>query len=233
MKRFYKAVDIAAEAGGFAVQLDGRAMRTPGKELLCLPTKALAEVVAQEWANAGEVIIPDHMVFTRLSNTAIDRGGPLQGAIAAELTGFADTDLICYRASHPERLAVMQAKHWDPLLAWMKSDYAITLTATTGLIGHNQPPGALKAIGQKLAELTAFEITAMHGLTTTTGSVSIAFAHGFGPLSADDAWAAATVDDTFQMSEWGEDAEAVDALSQKRKDFLAASRFWAIVRNDI
>lgn len=233
MKRFYKSVDVAARDGGFAVELDGKAMRTPGQAPLTLPTRALAEDVAGEWASVSEIIKPETMLFTKLSNTAIDRGGPLHAGIVAELARFADSDLVCYRMKRPKRLALLQSEHWDPVLSWLQEACGISLTTTFGLIDHDQPPSSLEAIAEILKVLSPFELVAVHALTTNTGSVSIALAHAFGPLTADAAWAAAIVDETFQMNEWGEDADALEVLSKKRKEFLAASHFWTIVRNDI
>lgn len=233
MKRFYKAASIAPLNDGFCVMLDDKAMRSPGGKTLCVPTHALAVAIAAEWNAVEETVDPQALQFTKYSNTAIDRGGPLREEIIAELTKFAQTDLVCYRAVHPERLAVSQSALWDPILQWMHECKGIALTSTTALLGHDQPPSALNAVAAHLDRLTAFELTALYNMATVTGSVSIAFARAFGCLDDAQAWAAATVDDAFQLREWGEDGEAMAALFIKEKDFLAASAFWTSLRLDI
>ena len=47
-KRFYDEVSAAEQDGGFAVLLDGRTVRTPLKLQLIVPTRALAEAIAEE-----------------------------------------------------------------------------------------------------------------------------------------------------------------------------------------
>ena len=49
IKRFYKAATAGPVAEGFAILLDGRAVRTPAKAPLVVPSQALAEAIAAEW----------------------------------------------------------------------------------------------------------------------------------------------------------------------------------------
>ena len=44
-------------------------------------------------------------------------------------------------------------------------------------------------------------------------------------LSPEQAWDAVTVDDRWQLEQWGSDAEAEAALENRRGDFFAAARF--------
>ena len=44
-------------------------------------------------------------------------------------------------------------------------------------------------------------------------------------MTPDKAWEAVTVDDQWQREQWGADAEAEQALENRRRDFLAAARF--------
>ena len=71
-KRFYKTAAVAPRDGGFAIQLDGRGIRTPGKRELTVPVEALAEAIADEWRAQGEHIDPATMPLTRIVNSAID-----------------------------------------------------------------------------------------------------------------------------------------------------------------
>jgi chaperone required for assembly of F1-ATPase len=44
-------------------------------------------------------------------------------------------------------------------------------------------------------------------------------------LTPENAWEAVSVDDRWQLEQWGADAEAEAALENRRRDFLAAARF--------
>jgi chaperone required for assembly of F1-ATPase len=47
MKRFYKTVQVAPAEGGFAVLLDGKPIKTPGRGNLILPTELMAASIAR------------------------------------------------------------------------------------------------------------------------------------------------------------------------------------------
>ena len=49
MKRFWKEVAVVAEDGGWVIRLEDRPVRTPGRAALIVPTRALAEAIADEW----------------------------------------------------------------------------------------------------------------------------------------------------------------------------------------
>ncbi len=83
MKRFWREVTIEAGAGGFAIRLDRRPVRTPAKSPCLLPTRALAEAVAAEWAAQGGRVDPAAMPLTRAANSAIDRVIPACEEVAA------------------------------------------------------------------------------------------------------------------------------------------------------
>jgi chaperone required for assembly of F1-ATPase len=44
-------------------------------------------------------------------------------------------------------------------------------------------------------------------------------------IPADAAWEAVSLDERWQLEQWGSDAEAESALDARRGDFLAAARF--------
>lgn len=72
-KRFWTDVSVVAQDGGFAVKLDGRAVRTPAKTELIVPSAALAEAIAEEWRAVEGAIDPEVMPFTRSANAALDK----------------------------------------------------------------------------------------------------------------------------------------------------------------
>ena len=72
-ERFWTTVGIAADGDGFAIELDGRRVRTPAKAALILPTLAMAQAVAAEWEAQTDRIDPRMMPVTRSANAAIDK----------------------------------------------------------------------------------------------------------------------------------------------------------------
>ena len=70
-KRFYTDVSIAEHEGGFAITLDGKMVRTPARQVLAVPTEALAQLVASEWQAQGEEINPVSMRLSLFKSEAV------------------------------------------------------------------------------------------------------------------------------------------------------------------
>ena len=99
-----------------------------------------------------------------------------------------------------------------------------------GIMPVAQPKAATAAVERALAGRDAFALTALHVMTTLTGSAMLALAHARGRLSAEEAWAAAHVDEDWQISQWGEDAEAKARRERRWLEMQAASRLLALSR---
>lgn len=229
-RRFYREARVEPHEGGaFVLTLDGRPARTPGRQTLALPTTALGEAVASEWQAQGDEVDPATMPLTRLANSAIDGVAPNMPGVTDDLVKYGGSDLVCYRAGEPERLAAAQACAWDPILAWAREALGARFVLSEGVTFIGQPEPAIEAIRANLAGVTSpFALAALHVMTTLTGSVLIALAHAAGELSAEEAWATAHVDERFQESVWGEDEEALKRRALRRADFLAAARLYAL-----
>lgn len=228
-KRFYATATAEARDGGFALLLDGRPARTPGRRSLAVPSQALAEAVAGEWQTQGAEIDPRTMPLTRLVNSALDGVAEQRTAVVHDLVRYAGSDLICYRADGPDRLVAAQAAAWDPILTWAREALGARFVLAEGVMHVPQPEPALAALRARIEGLpSAFALAGLHVMTTLTGSVLIALAHAVGPLGAEEAWDAAHVDETYQESVWGEDQEALERRSARRTDFLAASTLFRL-----
>ena len=230
-KRFYQDVSIAPDGdGAFAIHLDGRPIRTPLKQPLHLPSHDLAQAVAAEWEAQETHIRPETMVHTRLANTAIDRVADRPDEIVREVTQFLETDAVCYRAEHPDTLIAKQSAVWDPLLEWAKSEHGIRLTPVAGVLYSQQPAASIETATAILSKEDAFSLTALHNMTTLTGSAVIAFAVHTSHLAPEEAWSAAHVDEDHQISEWGEDAEAKQRRAVRQGEFMASYEFLTLAR---
>ena len=225
-KRFYSQVAIKDEGrGGASLLLDGRPVRTPGKAPLVLPNRALAETIAEEWRRQGERIDPEMMPLTRLANSVIDGVRGHEDAVIYDILGYAGSDLVCYRAEGPEQLVVLQAKHWEPIVAWATSDLEAPMVLAQGVMPVEQPQASLDAIKRRLEGFDPFSLAALHVMTRLTGSALLALSVVQGRLSPEEAWGAAHVDEEWQISQWGEDDEARVRRANRWRDFAAAARF--------
>ena len=222
-KRFYKTVAVALVEGGFAVHLDGKPVRTPGKALLALPTEAAAVLVADEFAAQGETINPVTMPVMRLVNTAIDGVASDPQAVLEDILRFASSDLTCYRADAPQGLVERQNEHWDPVLDWARGSFGARFNLAEGIVHVEQPREAIAVLGSHLAQRAEpLRLAAIHVMTSLTGSALLALAVDFGELDAEAAWAAGHVDEDWQIEHWGQDAEAVARRSARKRDMMAA-----------
>lgn len=224
-RRFYAAAGLAGENGLFRLTLDGRPANTPARNPLALPNETLARAIAGEWQAQVEVIDPARMPLTRLANTAIDGVAPRREAVIEDLSAYAGTDLLAYRAGDPERLVAAQSAAWDPVLDWARDALGARFILGEGVMHVMQPDATVAALRRAIAETEGpFRLAALHTMTTLTGSLLLALAVLHGHLTPDEAWAAAHVDETYQAGVWGEDAEAQVRHALRKAEFEAAAR---------
>jgi chaperone required for assembly of F1-ATPase len=225
VKRFWKTAEAVATDGGWGVELDARPLRTPSRSLLVVPTEQLAQAIAGEWASAGEAIDPRAMPLTGLANAAADRVAADQAAFAAHIGQYAEADLACYRAEGPRTLAERQSASWDALLGWARRRYDVDFVTTTGIVHVTQPKATVERLVHEVTALDAFHLAGLSPLVTIGGSLIAGLAVLEGALGAEQAWDAVSIDERWQIEQWGTDAEAEAAVAGRRRDFLAAARF--------
>ncbi len=223
-KRFYKTATVEGADGAYRILLDGRRIKTPGKRVLAVPTKSLAEAIAAEWEAQGERVDPSTMPLTRIANTVIDAVAGETEKVAADIRAFAASDLLCYRAPSNEELARRQRAAWDPVLAWARSELGTRFVLAEGVMPVAQPDETLARIAAELAPLDPYRLAALHIMTTLTGSALLALALARGRLTLEEAWAAAHVDEDWQIEQWGADSEAEARRRHRLAEFEAASR---------
>ena len=225
MRRFWKEVTVEQDEADWAVRLDGRAVRTPARAALSGPSRALADAIAEEWRSVGEEVDPRGMPLTGLANAAIDRVAPDRQAFAAGLGRYAEADLACYRSEWPPELVERQQQGWDPLLAWARRRYDVNLATTSGLIHIPQPPATVDRLVHEVTALDPFRLAGLSSLVTIGGSLIAGLAVLEKAIPTEEAWAAVSLDERWQLEQWGSDTEAEKALDSRRRDFLAAARF--------
>jgi chaperone required for assembly of F1-ATPase len=234
MKRFYKQTAIDRSEGGWRVLLDGKPMRTPVKSVLVVPTESLAGAIAAEWAavpDKGEIDV-NRLPLTRLAATGLDRVTSQRARVVEDTAKYAGSDLLCYRATDPVSLVKRQHETWQPLLDWAQARYGARLAATAGTIFLAQPSAALAALQDAVARHGDFALSALYNLTHIAGSVVIALAVSERHLSGEQAFAAAQLDELYQIERWGEDPIAAQRHDGIRWDIEAGARFLALLGNE-
>lgn len=225
MKRFWKEVATVAEDAGWEVRLDGRPVKTPARAALAVPNEALAEAIAEEWRSVGETVDPRAMPLTGLANAAIDRVAPDRETFAAGLARYAEADLACYRAEGPRPLAALQEESWDALLAWGRRRYDVDFTTTCGIVHVAQPDATVARLRHAIGTLDPFRLAGLSPLVTIGGSLLAALAVLEKAMTPEAGWQAVSIDERWQLEQWGADAEAEAALENRRRDFMAAAKF--------
>jgi chaperone required for assembly of F1-ATPase len=231
MKRFYKETAVDLGDGGHRVLLDGKPMRTPAKAVLVVPTRALAEAIAAEWGEVPDKadINASHLPLTRLAATGLDRVTTQRARVIEDTAKYGGSDMLCYRAGGPETLVKRQQETWQPLLDWADERYGARLVVVEGLAFVEQPADAVARLHDAVATHSDLGLSALYNLTHISGSLVVALAVAEKHLSAADAFAAAQLDELYQVERWGEDPVATKRHEGIRHDIEAGARFLALL----
>jgi chaperone required for assembly of F1-ATPase len=226
-RRFYEraaVVEEAAEGGKpeFRIVLDGRPVMTPARRTLAAPARALAEAIAAEWEAQRDVVDPSKMPLTRLANSIIDGVADAPAEVAAEVEKYLASDLLFYRAEGPDGLVAREAAAWDPVLAWAQEALGARFVLVQGMVHVAQPAQSLEAANAAIPR-DHWRLGAVHAITTLTGSALIAIALARGALTIDQAWAAAHVDEDWNIAFWGRDEIALERRAARFAEMQAAA----------
>ncbi len=222
-RRFYKQAAAAPHEGGFALTLEGRVARTPGRRPIVVASQAVAEALAAEWAAQGETLDPAAMPLTRIVNAAIDRVAGEMEAVRADIVAYSQSDLVCYRAEGPQSLVEAQEEAWSPVVAWVRDALGVELVLAEGVVPVVQDPRVAAAVTEAVAPFDPLALAALHTATTLTGSAFVALALARGDLAPEAAWVAAHVDENWQMSRWGRDEAALAQRQPRWRELEAAA----------
>jgi chaperone required for assembly of F1-ATPase len=221
-KRFYARAGVAEEREGFAITLDDRPIRTPSGRAVVAPVREIADAIAAEWEAQGEFIDPLTMPLTRLANSVVDAVVDRVAAVTDDVAKYFQSDLLFYRAGHPEALVAREAAHWDPLLFWAAEKLGAHFVLAEGIVHVRQPESAVAAAGAALPS-DPWSVAALHVVTTLTGSALLALALLRGMMDQDQVWAAAHVDEDWNSEKWGVDEEVAARRAARLVDFKAAA----------
>ncbi len=221
-RRFYARAGLVEAPAGFVITLDDKPVRTPSGRTLAAPNREIADRVVAEWDGQQETIDPLTMPMTRLANSVIDAVVDRVEAVTDDVAKYFGSDLLFYRAGHPEALVAREAAHWDPIVFWAADALGAHFILAEGIVHVRQPDSAIAAACAALPT-NAWSIAALHVVTTLTGSALLALALMHGVIDQDQAWAAAHVDEDWNIEQWGGDEEVAARRAARRVDFRAAA----------
>jgi len=229
IRRFYKEVSVAEVSGGWQVMLDARGLKTVGGQPQIVPSHALAAALAAEWAQQGEKIDPKTLPLRDMADYALDVVAAEPGELAAQLTAYADTDTLCYRADPDEPLHARQWEVWEPLVAGFEASSGLTLVRVSGILHRPQDAAVLAALEQRLAGENIFVLAGLEVMTKLAASLITAL---LGLETSDEAcaralWQAACLEEEWQADLWGRDWEAEERSAVREADFMRA---WCFVQ---
>ncbi len=162
------------------------------------------------------------MPLTRFANSVVDAVVDRVAAVADDVAKYFGSDLLFYRAGHPEALVAREAKHWDPPLFWAADALGAHFILAEGIVHVRQPESAIQAARAALPA-DPWSIAALHVVTTLTGSALLALALVRGVVDQDQVWAAAHVDEDWNIEKWGVDEEVAARRAARLVDFRAAA----------
>lgn len=229
MKRFWTQATLVESDGGLEIRLDDRPVRTPRRAPLILPTHALAEAVAAEWQAVEDEVKPALMPLTGMANAAIDHVAADPAHFVRALSAYAETDLLCYRAEHPELLMERQAAIWDPVMQAVETNLGLRFQTIGGVRFAAQPEATLARVGALLTELSHWQLAALQPIVSISGSAILGLALLHGLTDAEAAFAAGALDELWQEEQWGIDTEAMKLRESRRAGFDAAARFLGLL----
>jgi chaperone required for assembly of F1-ATPase len=221
-KRFYAKASVVESPNGFAITLDDKPVRTPSGRPLVAPAREIADAMSAEWEAQKETIDPLTMPLTRFANSVVDAVVDRVEAVADDVAKYFASDLLFYRASHPEALVAREAAHWDPVVFWAADALGAHFILGEGIVHVRQPDQAIEAARAALPT-DPWAVAALHVLTTLTGSALLALALLHGVIDQDQVWAAAHVDEDWNAEQWGVDEEVAARRAARLVDFRAAT----------
>lgn len=232
MKRFYKQAACVSTDNGFAIELDGRSIKTPARNPLNLPTLQLVKAIAAEWDAQGDDIDPATMPLTALAQGALDQVAHERDRIIGRIAAFSDSDMLYYRGDESQQaLADHQADQWDPLLNWARTRYDVSFTLTHGIMHQSQSEQTIARLSEAVETQDDFTIAAMLSLVGLAGSLVAILALIEGAYDADTLWPLMNLEELWQEEQWGRDDLAAQTRDIKQAEFNAAVQFFRLSRS--
>ncbi|KWV92586.1 ATP12 family chaperone protein [Erythrobacter sp. AP23] len=230
MKRFYKDVTIEKTELGYHVALDGRPLKTQGGKPQVVESQNLAEALAAEWAEQGETLDAARFALRDMADYALDVVPATRAEIVAKMLRYVETDTLCYRAGPDEPFWHRQRDVWDPLVEAMETREGIKLERVSGIVARPHSPKIMKRLRARLEDLDDFALAALEQLASLAASLCVGLAALEDDADGEALWAAANLEEDWQVEQWGQDEEANARRARRLGEFLKAMEFARLAR---
>lgn len=128
----------------YTIILDGRVLKTPGRNPLVLPNLNLALSIAAEWdaqTNKRMGIQPVNMPMMSIASTAIDQIQVDRVHAVDTCMRYLPTDTALFHAPDYDRiLQAQQKKHFLPVLEWAQKELDMKLDTSQSMAGRIEHP---------------------------------------------------------------------------------------------
>jgi chaperone required for assembly of F1-ATPase len=229
LRRFYRKVEKVKDDDGWIILLDGKSIKTPARQTLFLPTKALAENIVLEWEEQDPEIDPPTMPLTGYAYSAIDRSPPMKNQLIIQICAYAQSDVLCYRVEKPIDLAERQETEWQPILDWLSASRGINLRVTSGINQVEQESGVLELVKSNVSSFDQFQLTGLHAATIGSGSIVLGLALIDKFIDFERTQELSSLEELYQMEKWGRDIETIRRHDAVRQEIYNAGRFMELV----
>lgn len=230
-KFLYNEVIIEESVNGnFVIRVDGKIFKSPNGDTVVGSALLLGAVAKELQLQSTELSFQD-MPLTRYLFTVYDRVRRRRDSVINDIVRYAETDLLCYRATGPRQLVKRQEELWQPLLDWSKGKYQIDLILSLGTISILQNPKSLEKVRQILKSMNNFLLTAMYKGASLSGSAIVGLAILEEQLTTQKAWEIATLEESWQLERWGHDLELFERLTILEKEFTDLGQFLSLVKH--
>lgn len=230
MRRFWKEVSVEEADGGFRMTLDRRPIRTQGGAPQIVPSRPLAEALAEEWRAQGEQVDSRAFPMRDMADLAIDVMGPDRPAQIASLLRYAETDTLCYRADPEEPLFRRQQELWEPLVRAAEGQHSLRFERVSGVLHRQQPDATLARLRALLDQQSAFTLAALATMAPLGASMIVALAALEEDADPARLFAVANCEEDWQAELWGSVPEAAEARTAREGAFVLAARFARLAR---
>uniref|UniRef100_A0A7S3K311 ATP synthase mitochondrial F1 complex assembly factor 2 n=1 Tax=Aureoumbra lagunensis TaxID=44058 RepID=A0A7S3K311_9STRA len=207
VKKFYKRVSIKEMEKGYGIELDGRLLKTPGRNNIKIPSKSLGLGIAAEWDSQNEFIVPSAMPLMSLTATAIDQVLVEKDFVLDNICKYLNTDTACFLASEADepRLHQLQLQYFIPLLDWFEMTYHLRLKPGFGIL-HKPSTNSLQdmhSLQSQLQSWSHWDLAALQCVTQECKSLVIALAFLHNYIDTKYAQTAARLEENAQIDRWG------------------------------
>lgn len=150
--------------------------------------------------------------------------------LKSHVLSYLHTDLLCYREPTDRQLAERQTEQWDPVLKFIEARFGVAIVIVHGVRPVRQDDKLEPKVAGYLDALADSRLVALQALVGVLGSWMLAVALVEGEITAQQAIAAAFLDEHYQQLRWGADEEMAERQGEIAHEVEAISQFLLLAK---